>query len=218
MRRGKGRIRPWVGLLGLGLAGFAPSACLYDHSHICGDGQVVYGDDELCVCPANAVFTNNGCVACGEHEVPGATSCDCEPGYTRAGAGQPCTEAPMGLGAACDPAASTCAAPFDQCIAAASGGYCSSSCTSSDDCTGGYACNADSVCERPPSGLNTPCSTDADCAGTDATFCDTFMHHACLVQGCSPTANDCFSGYDCCDLSAFGLPQPLCVPAGECLQ
>jgi hypothetical protein len=30
--------------------------------------------------------------------------------------------------------------------------------------------------------------------------------------------NDCFQGYACCDLSMFGMPQPLCLPQGACPQ
>jgi hypothetical protein len=41
------------------------------------------------------------------------------------------------------------------------------------------------------------------------------MTHACLVQGCSLDPDDCFAGYECCDLSMFGIPQ-ICVPKGTC--
>ena len=50
----------------------------------------------------------------------------------------------------------------------------------------------------------------------EATYCDTFKSHSCLVQGCSLTPNNCFSGWECCDLSAFGVPQPICVAQGAC--
>jgi hypothetical protein len=72
------------------------------------------------------------------------------------------------------------------------------------------------VCRRPPVGLNKSCTSNDDCAGTEATYCDTFVAHACIVQGCSVTPNNCFSGYQCCDLTTFGVPQPICVPTGAC--
>jgi hypothetical protein len=61
------------------------------------------------------------------------------------------------------------------------------------------------------------CETPDDCAGTEATFCDSFMTHSCQVQGCQVDPNDCFAGFECCDLSAFGLPEPLCIPTGACM-
>jgi hypothetical protein len=37
----------------------------------------------------------------------------------------------------------------------------------------------------------------------------------CLVQGCTVDPNDCFGDNECCDV---GLPEPICVPTGACLQ
>jgi hypothetical protein len=42
------------------------------------------------------------------------------------------------------------------------------------------------------------------------------MLQACIVEGCSVAEQDCFEGYQCCDLSMFGMPVPLCLPAGAC--
>lgn len=194
-------------------------ACVYDSNNPCGDGGFeVYGDNQRCVCPEGAVLTATGCIECGEHEVATATSCECETGYSRPGPGEPCEEA-AGLGAECDPASPECGSPYTHCEPAGDSGYCTTDgCGSSDDCDGGYACDADStVCKRPPLGLGTSCSTPEDCAGTEATFCDTFMTMTCQVQGCSLDPDDCFEGYECCDLSMFGLPEPLCVPTGACM-
>ena len=145
-----------------------------------------------------------------------ATACECEPGYARPGPDEPCEEA-SGLGAECDPESPACEAPYPHCEPAEEGGYCTiGDCTSNEDCDGGYACNDQSVCVRPPIGLGASCSGPEDCAGTEATFCDTFMTNSCQVEGCSLDVEDCFEGYECCDFSSFGLAQPLCVPAGAC--
>lgn len=150
--------------------------------------------------------------------------CQCKAGYVKPAAGDVCEPAPMGLGAECDVTAPTsCSSDpeFTHCEAGAdSKGYCTKTdCSSAADCSGGYACDmavTPSVCRRPPKGLSMSCASDADCAGTEATYCDTFVTHSCLVQGCNLTADDCFIGFECCDLSSFGIAQPLCVAAGAC--
>lgn len=212
------RLRRVCGAICVAFAACALPACVYDSDEPCGGGGFeVYGDSERCVCPEGAITTPTGCIECGEHEVATATACVCETGYSRSGPGEPCEEA-AGLGSECDPSASECEAPFAHCEPAGDSGYCTSDgCGGDDDCQGGYACNADSVCERPPLGLGDSCAEPADCEGTEATFCDTFMTMTCQVQGCSLDPNDCFAGYECCDLSMFGLPEPLCVPTGACM-
>lgn len=215
--RGIGRHRA-SGVAAVWLLAQAVPGCLYDPDEPCGEGMEVYGDKARCVCPAGTVYTSTGCVACGEHEVATASGCACEDGYSRPTADEACALTPDGLGEACDPAAPACPAPYDHCEPVDDSGYCTTSdCATSDDCKGGYACNADSVCQRPPNGLGKPCTTPAECEGTEATFCDTFIAHSCQVQGCQLDPDDCFVGYECCDLSMFGLPQPLCVPQGMCM-
>ena len=204
------------------LLGAIPSACVYDASDRCGPNQVMY-EDLRCVCDEQSALTATGCELCSGDEVPGATGCVCKPGYARPDAEGECVPVPTGLGAACDVAAPLCDAEFSHCEASAVGsGYCTSTgCTSSDECAGGYACDATvtpSVCRRPPVGLGKSCASAADCAGTEATYCDTFKTQSCQVEGCSLAPNNCFSGFECCDLSAFMVPQPLCVPQGACNQ
>jgi hypothetical protein len=207
----------WFSGLSLGLAAYAVTGCIYDADKPCGDDYAVYGDGVRCVCPEGTAYTPAGCVACGEHEVASASGCACEEGYSRPSADAPCVPTPSDLGAECDPAAPACDPLFDHCEPAGESGYCTTTgCTTNDDCSGGYACNAESVCQRPPVGLGQTCASADDCAGTEATFCESFMTHTCQVQGCQLDQNDCFSGYECCDYSAFGLPQPLCVPEGVC--
>ncbi|HEY3498591.1 MAG TPA: hypothetical protein VGK73_28065 [Polyangiaceae bacterium] len=221
VRHEKDRLR-WFGVVCLIVAGRALPGCLYDPDDRCDDGMVFSEELQLCICPVGSAFTPDGCVACGEHELPGATGCECEPGFTRPATGGACQEAPeipAGLGEPCDPAAPACTSPFDHCEPAPAGGYCTSTgCASNDDCQGGYVCNTvSSACQKPPVGLGQACTTDADCAGNEATYCDAFVSHACQVQGCNPDADNCFAGFECCDLSAFAVPQPLCIPQGACM-
>ncbi len=129
----------------------------------------------------------------------------------------------MGLGADCsvDEPCQDSSYPHCQLVDGTSG-YCTiSDCTSTADCEGGYVCDlsaSPSYCKRPPLGAGMPCTSNDDCAGTDATYCDIFVSMTCLVENCSLDPNDCFEGSECCDLSAFGIPQPLCLPTGACAQ
>lgn len=68
-----------------------------------------------------------------------------------------------------------------------------------------------------PEGLGDPCTGPDDCAGTDATYCDTIVTQTCLVENCNVDNDDCYTGYQCCDLTMFQLPT-LCVPEGTCPQ
>ena len=208
-----------------GLAGF-PTACTFDPNNRCGENQVYNGGENAgCVCAPGFALVGTACVACGANEVAGATGCVCSAGFAKASADAGCEAKPSGLGLACDSQANPCAdAVYNHCEvpSGATSGYCTTTgCTSSADCTGGYACNtaaSPAVCQRPPVGAGTACTSAADCAGTEATFCDTVMAHACLVQGCTVTPNNCFEGTVCCDLSKYGVPQPFCAPQGACPQ
>jgi hypothetical protein len=198
-----------------------PLACTYDPDDRCGPNAEVYGDGLRCVCVAGAALTPTGCVMCGPNEEAGATACQCVPGYSRPAGDGACEEDPMtGQGLACDDA-TPCADPLAvHCEADASGsGYCTTTDCTETPCSGDYACDesaSPSVCLRPPIGQGLSCSSAADCAGTEATFCDTVESQTCLVRGCSVSPNDCFIGWSCCDLSSLGLAETLCVPEGAC--
>lgn len=203
----------------LGVLTQSVAGCLYDPDAPCGEDLEESEDGTRCVCPEGSVYTEDGCVTCGEHEVASASGCVCEEGYVRPPSGGACEEGtpPGGLGSECDPAAPACTEPYDHCEPASGSGYCTSGCETNDDCEGGYACNAESICQRPPLGMGMSCSGPEDCAGTEATYCDTFVSMTCLVQGCQVDPNDCFGGFECCDLTAVGVPQPICIPAGACM-
>jgi hypothetical protein len=209
-------------LLGFVSLGGAAS-CLYDSSNRCDSGQRFDPGAGLCVCAGNTVAGDHGCVACGDHQIAAndACTCDADAGYTMVGAA--CQLSPEGLGAACQADADCTTAPYSTCQVDSGTGYCTNTaCATNDDCTGGYACNTTSTptfCQQPPTGQGMSCASDADCAGTDATYCETFTAHTCFVQGCSLTTNDCFSGYSCCDLGPLSgglINKQICVMAGTC--
>lgn len=209
-----------VRLLAAGLASCVVVGCIYDDEDRCSDNQVVL-DDSRCICAPGSAWTTDGCVACGENEQPGANGCECVAGFTRPSPETGCEPLPAGLGEACDSESSPCAGDFGHCqVVDGTSGYCTSlDCSDAEPCEGGYACEARSgtpFCRRPPIGLGTPCESADDCAGTEATWCDTFQSQQCVVQGCSLAAQDCFGDQVCCDLTQFGVPVPLCLPAGAC--
>jgi hypothetical protein len=204
-------------VLGLG-------ACLYDSGDVCGPNQVLSALG-VCECVAGAAPAEDGagCTMCGENEVPTGTACTCIDGYARLAAGEPCAALPAGLGEPCDSEGAPCAdATYSLCHAIeATTGYCTSAdCETSDDCPSGYACSDEegggTYCQRPPTGQSVPCDSAQDCAGYDASYCETIQGHVCLVSGCTQSPGSCFEGWGCCDLSSFGLEETLCVPEGQC--
>lgn len=193
--------------------------CLYDADDRCSPGTVLF-EGTVCVCAEGSVLTEEGCVVCGANEVPGAGACVCASGFSRASEGAPCEEGPSALGVACDTTSAPCEdATYDVCHATSgSAGYCTEGCASSADCEGGFACDVAATppyCRRPPTGAGQTCAGDADCAGTEATLCESRMSHQCVVV-CEPAASDCFPGMTCCDFTMFGAPAPFCLPDGSC--
>ena len=202
------------------LVGLAIAACTYDSDDRCDPGEVLFANTR-CICAEGLVLGANGCVPCGDNEVAGANGCVCADGFTRASDDAACQPKAPGQGDACD-AQTACTDPtFNYCLTTSgASGYCTTrGCASSADCSGGYACDttaSPAVCKRPPVGSGRACSSSADCAGTEATFCDAVVTHVCRVEGCSLSQNDCFEGQQCCDLSRFGVPAPICVDQGGC--
>ncbi len=175
-----------------------------------------------CVCVEGYVSSGTECVTCPEHERVQGDGCVCVEGYERSGDGESC--APMatsGPGVACSDGLPCRDSAFPHCAQASNGDqYCTSlGCRTSADCPEDFACTSSasgSYCQRSPLGMAAPCSTDDDCASYEATFCETLISNSCLVQGCSLSNDDCFDGWECCDASAFGMPIPICIPAGNC--
>jgi hypothetical protein len=216
------KIRITIGSAWLALAGLVAAGCIYDSNDRCGP-HMMLSDIATCVCVDGYVLENTACVACPEREHEKNGACVCDDGLQRLSEGAACTDVPeAGLGAVCSNASPCLDPEFSLCAAASNGDrYCTSSgCSTLADCPAGYDCAhpeaGASFCRRSPVGQGATCAGDADCAGGEATFCEPLFSHACLVQGCSLTANDCFDGWECCDVSAYNMPIPICIPAGNC--
>jgi hypothetical protein len=79
----------------------------------------------------------------------------------------------------------------------------------------------DSGAAAGPTGQDSPCTTQADCAAFDATLCqDLQAPKICLVQGCASGGSTCSSGRDCCVFPSFvptlGSAGGVCLPTGSC--
>ena len=86
-------------------------------------------------------------------------------------------------------------------------------CTENADCPDNDYCDftlALPVCVPPATGEDVSCDSPADCAGFEADYCESMVSFTCLVDKCSPEANNCSKDHICCDFSSYGLPS-LCV-------
>jgi hypothetical protein len=203
------------------------SSCLYDASDRCDPKQTYDPNAGLCVCTGNTIAGTEadgspGCVACAEHEVSNNDTCSCEEGYERPTPDAPCLSVPDALGLPCNTDQECTDATYDTCHLQDDGsGYCTNVGCQQGECTGGYACDTvatPTYCARPPDGAGKPCGSDEDCAGTEATWCETFNTHVCYVEGCALDGNDC-PGKECCDLAirSGGLvTKTICVDFGTC--
>jgi hypothetical protein len=213
-------VKRFFGLIWLGaLLSVAVSACVYDSDERCGPHQVLIEKDR-CICEMDYVPGPAGCVPCGDHEQASNGACVCVDDYARPAEGAACEPIPAALGAACDSEAAPCAdGPYSLChVTDGTSGYCTSACSSDDDCDGGYRCHedgADSFCRRPPLGYGDSCKVQDDCAQGEATYCETLQSKLCLVP-CAPGNTDvCFEGEVCCDFVVF---EPICVPNNACTE
>jgi hypothetical protein len=85
--------------------------------------------------------------------------------------------------------------------------------------SGCFPCTANdtrSACQSGPTGFGTPCTSDADCQGFQASHCETLQANVCVVAGCQTSPDDCTGGQSCCDLNGLGIPLTLCLPPGQC--
>jgi hypothetical protein len=245
MRRRRNRSRA----IGWAVVGLLAPGCLVDSDDLCGPNQVIWGDDEVCVCAEGTAYTPTGCVPCGEneqaspagcvcaagsarasatepcvpcgeHETASPSGCVCEAGFSRTDPAAPCTELSAGgSGVACAVDAECVNPDYPHCQLRANGtGYCTNTgCTTDTECAEGFRCvtsSSPTICKLPPEGAGRPCMGDAECAGSEALYCDTFMSSSCLVRDCSLDPDDCFPGMECCDVG-FGVP-PICIPSGTC--
>ncbi|HET7539720.1 MAG TPA: hypothetical protein VFK05_07605 [Polyangiaceae bacterium] len=203
------------------------SSCLFDANARCDDDQIYDSSAGLCVCKDNTIPGTNpdgspGCVACKEHELSSHDTCVCEEGYQRPSPEGACELVPEAQGLACQSDTDCTDATYDTCHMLDDGsGYCTNVGCATGECNGGYACDTVATppyCARPPNGAGKSCATDADCAGTEATWCDSFVTHVCYVQGCALDGNDC-PGKECCDLAVKSggiINKTICVDLGTC--
>lgn len=79
-------------------------------------------------------------------------------------------------------------------------------------CDPGRERDADGVCVADagsgegasPTGQGQPCESHAECAGTQAGYCESLFLHECLAEGCAaPGATPCSAGFVCCDFTAI---------------
>jgi hypothetical protein len=196
------------------------AACIVeDGDKACGPNQVKVSSDgaRYCECADGFILDPRdkiGCIPCAENEESVNGECQCVEGYTRPSEGALCSTST--LGAPCSPS-EPCMGEFPVCAAE---GYCTfEGCASSDACMlPGWLC-AEGVCKKPPEGYGKECASADDCADTEATYCDTFRTHSCLVQGCGKGL-PCPGDWSCCDLAPFAA-MPICfepknLVAGNC--
>ncbi len=203
----------WPGALPLLLV-LTPAACIYDADERCGADQVY--EDGQCVCADGFGLSGQECLPCADNEVSNPTGpCECAQGLIRLAAGEPCTEA---LGQPCTSDEECPSANFAHCRLEAESGYCTQQdcAVGGGDCPGDYACNDrtdPSFCERPPTGLGTECSSDEDCAGFEAAYCEVVAEHMCLLEGCATDPGICHGDWVCCDIGLISAS--LCIPPDE---
>lgn len=208
----------WLEVLALGVAATLGVACLYDPDDRCGPNQVL-ADYNRCQCTNGTVAIDGRCVDCGPNSRVEGGACACLAGFERATPESDCEAIATGLGEPCV-TATDCAAPeYPVCQSEGAAGYCTSRCSATADCAGGYACRtraAEPFCERPPTGLGASCRTSGECAGFEASFCENVVTSSCVVAGCAAD-EQCHGDWVCCDFTSLGFPVTLCVPPEECV-
>lgn len=191
------------------LPGLGATSCLPENTAQCGTEQGLV--DGACVCPEGYLIRGEECVACGPNEVVQGKQCVCAPGYERDKKDRCQLVAvpapPPGTSSAppCD--GGDCGAPTADAADDAT------ACVDTEDCPGNAYCDltvTPAACREPPTGQGTTCASDADCAGFEASYCETVVSRTCLVSNCSPSLNNCSDDFLCCDFASMGLPS-LCV-------
>jgi hypothetical protein len=211
----RGRLRQ-AACLAVPLAA-ALSGCIVGDNKCSANQVELTGDAVACACAPGAVPDPRGygCVMCGEHEQVVSEKCECEMGFHRPSPDAACEETTGGvLGAACNDTM-PCAEPYPYCASAGAESFCTTQgCAGNDECETGWRCNtpgAGGFCEQP-AGLGKACEAPADCAGTEATFCESFVTHSCIIEKCLGHPEVCPSGNVCCDMTAL-VGSSLCTPS-----
>lgn len=212
----RGDIRACLLVLAMPVA-MTLSGCLVEQGR-CGPNQERNVADN-CVCARGFVPDSKlVCQPCATNELSVGDKCVCAPGFTRDSASQECIPVVADVGKPCVTDAD-CPTGGPHCHHPKSGeSYCTvTGCTQLMECPFGYGCDVrgtPTVCARAPSGLFSDCQSQEDCAGQEASFCETSVSYLCTVANCKTDA-DCFAGLECCDVTAYGLPT-ICVQEGLC--
>ena len=135
-------------------------------------------------------------------ELRGIDGCVCRPGFVPASDLQGC----VACGANEEPLNGTCScAPGFQ--RAPTGGAC-------------VPRKAGGAPATLPMGEGRLCSSASDCAGTDATFCQTLIEpHICITQGCMDDPSRCAGSRVCCEFPGVAQLLPargLCLLPAVC--
>lgn len=74
------------------------------------------------------------------------------------------------------------------------------------------------MCRKAASGQGEPFTTQEDCEGYDADFCENYVAFMCLVEDCNVKENDCSEDCLCCGFTdpttfpeKWDLPESLCL-------
>lgn len=191
----------------------------------CGDHQVMstLGMFHACVCSPGYVLgaDKRTCAPCGPNEQATNDTCTCSEGFSRSSPSAACTPIVGSLpGQACNDA-TPCAEPNPFCVTDGTESYCTiADCKDGSACPSNWRCRrsgAQTFCQKPPAGLLTACASSADCAGTEAAYCETTVGFVCLVNDCAREPSRCPNTSACCDFEGvFG--QSLCVATSSLTQ
>ncbi len=174
-------------------------------------------EDGACVCPPDEIAERGRCVGCGSNERAVDGACVCKSGFDRATDGS-CQERPADAGVGRDDAGGSAECDSGVCTPT---GEPAATCVESVDCAEDELCDVhdSSQCVSKPAGLGLSCESDADCADSEATYCEVYSSSTCQIQGCAERAGVCPGDMACCDFAV--LARSLCIPAsrldaGEC--
>lgn len=175
--------------------------CLVDPDAPCGD-RFTKVSDGACACPTGSIVVGGVCSPCAEHQHSDGNQCLCDEGYEPGAGSSECVVA--------DGSQPVVSPETD-----------GAGCASSAECAAGLLCDlyGSRACVAAPSGFGMPCTKPSDCAGTEATFCDTFASRTCQVQGCAELSGVCPGDMICCSYAI--LSTSLCIPGdhapgGQC--
>jgi hypothetical protein len=139
-------------------------------------------------CDTNQVLVSSGA----------SDYCECKAGFVNnTGKGYGCMPAMLDSGTLLD-----ASILGDAAIAAEASGPATPACSKSSPCSADQRCE-DGTCSEV-SGLGKSCTAAADCAGLEASNCNTFLPAPiCMVSNCAANTALCPTGYVCCAIAGM---------------